>query len=436
MDVLSEQCIETLKANDRKTHTVPSGRLYPHQWLWDSCFAAIGWAQIDIERAKQEIFSLLHGQWTNGMLPHMIFNMEPQYKRDRNLWRSWVSPHSPDEVSTSGITQPPVICEAVYRIGLQMDKIERQQFYKKVLPYLIKYHEWLYHDRDPHKNGLVIQIHPHETGLDNTPPWMEQMKEHSQPWWIALIDKLHLNGVVNSIRRDHAVPSCQRIENVDAIICWDVIRRFRRKGYDIEKILHRSFFTIEDIAFNSILIRNNSILRDEIATEARVRLPKDLLENMDRAEAALENLWDDNFSIYFSRDFVTSKLIREPTIGSLMPLYAGTINKTKAEKLVKILFNDHAFWLPYPVPSVPKNMRYFNAERYWQGPTWINTNWLLIDGLSRMGFTDEATALKSHTIEMMREKGIWEYYNPTTGEGLGSPDFTWSAALALDLLNN
>jgi hypothetical protein len=37
---------------------------------------------------------------------------------------------------------------------------------------------------------------------------------------------------------------------------------------------------------------------------------------------------------------------------------------------------------------------------------------------------------------MLRENGIWEYYDPQTGEGLGSPDFSWSAALALDLLSD
>ncbi|MEI6237863.1 MAG: hypothetical protein WCP03_04675, partial [Candidatus Saccharibacteria bacterium] len=72
--------------------------------------------------------------------------------------------------------------------------------------------------------------------------------------------------------------------------------------------------------------------------------------------------------------------------------------------------------------------------RHRQGPTWINTNWLIIDGLWRMGYEKEAASLKSNTIEMMRQNEIWEYYNPLTGEGLGIKNFSWSAALALDLL--
>src|SRR5882757_7777885 len=97
--------VEVLKANNRGTYTVPAGDLYPHQWLWDSCFVAIGLRHLDVDRAQIEIKSLLRGQWANGMMPNIIFSdqVERQYL---NLWRSWISPYAPDDVATSGITQP------------------------------------------------------------------------------------------------------------------------------------------------------------------------------------------------------------------------------------------------------------------------------------------------------------------------------------------
>lgn len=433
---LSDICEQVLKANDHGTHTVPTPGLYPHQWLWDSCFSAIGWAQIDTQRAQQELLSLLHGQWSNGMIPHMIFDMSPKYARDRNVWRSWVSRYSPDDVATSGITQPPLLAEAVYRVGLQLEKPHRIAFYKKMLPAIVRYHEWLYKERDPHQEGLTIQINPYETGLDNTPPWMNQLREHSRPWWIAAIENFKLEKFINVARRDtRAIPPNQRMRNIEALMCWDSVRRLRRKHYDIDKILHRSLFVIEDVAFNSILVRNNTILKN-LAAEARIVLTDELVSNMLLSESALEELWDDSFQIYLSRDFISNKLLREPTIASLLPIYAGTISKERADKVVRILTNDKSFWLKHPVPTVPRNVRGYDPYRYWQGPTWVNTNWLIIDGLNRMGYLKEAQALKSHTLDMMRDSGIWEYYHPTTGEGLGSEDFAWTAALGLDLLNN
>ena len=436
MNTLAVTCEDVLKANDRGTHTVPSPGLYPHQWLWDSCFAAIGWSHIDPERAKQELLSLLHGQWHNGMMPHMIFSMEPKYARDRNVWRSWVSPQSPNDVATSGITQPPVLAEAVWRVGNALSEKEKTIFFNKMFPVLIAYHEWLYAERDPHEEGLTLQIHPYETGLDNTPPWENQLREHNRPLWIAAIENLKLEKFFNAIRRDtRDIPPEQRMRNIDALMAWDAILRLRRKHYDIDLILHRGLFAIEDVGFNAIFVRNNTILND-IAASIYKKVPKSLSANMQKSEEALEQLWDEAFSVYFSRDFITNKLLREPTISSLLPLYAGTISKKRADMLVKILMTNSAFWLAYPVATVPRNTRSFNETRYWQGPTWVNTNWLIIDGLKRMGYTTEAQALKSHTLDMVRANGVWEYYNPKTGQGLGSADFTWTAALIIDLLND
>src|SRR5476649_1165870 len=110
MPELLEQAKGVLEMNDRGNYTIPAHGLYPHQWLWDSCFIAIGLRHDDVERAKTEILSLLRGQWHNGMLPHMIINPNSgERRRNGNIWRSWLNPNAPDDVTTSGITQPPIL---------------------------------------------------------------------------------------------------------------------------------------------------------------------------------------------------------------------------------------------------------------------------------------------------------------------------------------
>jgi hypothetical protein len=64
---LFEDASDVLKQNDKGDFTMPAGELYPHQWLWDSCFTAIGLRHLDVERAQKELLSLLRGQWSNGM---------------------------------------------------------------------------------------------------------------------------------------------------------------------------------------------------------------------------------------------------------------------------------------------------------------------------------------------------------------------------------
>jgi len=227
----------------------------------------------------------------------------------------------------------------------------------------------------------------------------------------------------------------QRLSNTETLALYAIQKRLRRKNYDINRILNHSIFTIEDLAFNSILIRANQQLKS-MAKTIRRPLPEDLLDNMERTTKAYEDLWDPYSGQYYSRDFITHRLLKEPTVATLLPLYAGNVTQERAASLVKMIENDHLFGPAYPVPSVPLESAYFDPQRYWQGPTWINMNWLIIDGLRRYGFDDHADALTESSLEMISRSGIYEYYNPQTGEGLGAPNFSWTAALAIDLLKS
>ncbi|MGZ6005320.1 MAG: MGH1-like glycoside hydrolase domain-containing protein [Candidatus Saccharimonadales bacterium] len=423
-----------LEMNDQGSFTIPAEGLYPHQWLWDSCFIAIGMRHDNIDRAKQEIMSLLRGQWANGMLPHMIFDKDLRYRQDRNIWRSWINPFAPDDLTTSGITQPPMIAEAVVRIGEKLSLPERRSWYNSVYPALLAHHQWLYKERDPHSEGLVLQIHPYEVGLDNTPPWIGQMHEHSKPWWITVVEKLHIDVLINQLRRDTKhVPPGQRMTNIDALLYFDVVRRLRRKRYNIDAILTRSLFAIEDLTFNSIFIRANHCLQ-HIAATIKETLPHELEQRINQTEKAFEQLWDPYTGQYYSRNFVTHKLIKEPTIATLMPLYSGAISQERADQLVALLKNKHQFGAKFPVPSVPLNSTWFNPLAYWQGPSWLNTNWMIIDGLKKYKFHAEAESLMAQTIELVKNAGFYEYFSPLNGEPAGADNFSWTAALTIDLL--
>jgi len=427
---------EVLKNNDRGIWTVPAGDLYPHQWLWDSCFIAIGLRHQDIERAQTELKSLLRGQWANGMLPNIIFSNDKAYKQDRNLWRSWINPYSPDKVSTSGITQPPMLAEAVVRIGQKLKITERRSWYRQMYPALLSYHQWLYAERDPHHEGLIILVHPYECGMDSTPPWNGELRKRNSLWWLTLIEQLHLDKLINLVRRDtrHTSPG-QRMTNIEALAYWAAMRRLRRKAYNSEAILDHSLLSIEDLGFNCIFIRANEHLR-EIAKTIGQTLPKDLEGRIATSQRALEQLWDEVSGQYYCRNFINHKLIEESTIATLLPLYAGCITKERAAVLVEMLKKRRFFKANWPAPSVPLNSPYFDPFRYWQGPTWVNTNWLIIDGLKRYGFNEEAATLKDSTLKMVFKSGCAEYFNPLTGEPAGAKDFSWTAALTIDLLKS
>ncbi len=433
-DELFDKAKAVLAGNDRGNYTQPAHGLYPHQWLWDSCFIAIGLRHVDVERAQVELTSLLRGQWHNGMLPNIIFRDDPQYRRDRNAWRSWLNPYAPEDVTTTGITQPPMLAEAVVQVGAKLAWPERRSWYRLMYPALVAYHEWMYRERDPHGEGLVLLIHPWETGLDNSPPWMAELHEHLLPLWIRVIEKIKFDRVIAMFRRDtQTIPVKERFSTIEAMALYDIQRRLRRKGYDTNKILDHSLFSIEDLAFNSILVRANTHL-SEIAESIREELPEELAKSMRKTKKSYEELWEPYSGQYYSRDFVTHRLLKVPSIATLLGLYAGTIPKENAEQLVRQLENEHAFGTAWPVPSVPRSSFWFKAKGYWQGPSWVNMNWLIIDGLKRYGFDDHAEALRESTIDMVRSAGFSEYFDPLNGQAAGADNFSWTASLVMDLI--
>lgn len=430
---LKQYCEAVLKQNDLGKWTKPTTRLYPHQWLWDSCFTAIGQRHYDLNRAQQEVLSLFRGQWKNGMLPNIIYGTEKRYSDD--IWHSNVSKEAPRHIKTSGITQPPMVAEAVVKIGEMLSKKYRLAWYRSVFPKLLKYHEWLYRERDPHNEGLVVLVHPWECGLDNTPSWIQEMHYSRLPLWIKAVKALNLHNLFNFVRSDTKyLPANQRIDMIDALSYYHIVRRLRRKKYETRLILRHANLAIEDLAFNSILVRANTLLT-EIAQTLNEEIPGWLWERMKKAPHALELLWNEHHQQYFSRNFTTFEPIMQPSVMAFLPLYAGTISQRRAQHLVQHM-KTKAWTTKYPLASVPKNSKYFQPLRYWQGPTWINTNWLIAEGLRRYGYTAEADHIMKKSIELVQVHGSYEYFSPIDGSPAGAHPFSWSAALTLDFLHS
>jgi glycogen debranching enzyme len=103
---------------------------------------------------------------------------------------------------------------------------------------------------------------------------------------------------------------------------------------------------------------------------------------------------------------------------------------------VSHLTNPHEFWPRYPVPSVALDDPTYNPSQMWRGPTWVNVNYLLIEGLQRSGYPDVARNLRRSTLQMVcRQDDIYEYYHPETGErpAEAASAFGWSSAILIDL---
>lgn len=433
---LSDQAKALLDRNWRDGYTIPSARLYPFQWNWDSGFIALGLAYHRPERAIEEIRSMFKGQWRTGMLPHINFHkIDPDYFPGSEIWGTRDVADHPSDVLTSGITQPPVFAFVVERISaLPFGQTPAwRAFVREIYPKILAFHRYLYTRRDPRGEGLVYIQHNWEAGTDNSPAWD------------AILDAIDVTGMrdISALRRDtRNADAAHRPTNAHYQRYIHLVELFIRCGYRDAAIAAESPFLVQDVLFNSLLVKSNSSLL------ALARQLGESTAEIDawnaRATAAINGkLWDPKTGFYYSYDLRNDRLIPVKTNSGFAPLFAGVADSAQADRLAVHLvasFTRGRNWKLCASTAVDEPT--FDPVKYWRGPVWVNTNWIIYHGLRRYGRADLAERIKADTLQLLETVGMFEYFDarpPGEGgarHGLGSDNFSWSAALALDWLDN
>ena len=101
------------------------------------------------------------------------------------------------------------------------------------------------------------------------------------------------------------------------------------------------------------------------------------------------------------------------------------------------MLNGREFLTPVAPPSVAASEPSYEPgggrgpiRRYWRGPTWVNSAWMVWLGMRRLGYEEGAARMAQRLIGAVEREGLREYYDPRTGRGLGAEDFAWSALIA------
>ncbi|WP_236579753.1 MGH1-like glycoside hydrolase domain-containing protein [Streptomyces sp. HM190] len=419
---------EVLEGNWTGTSTVPSRRLYPHQWSWDSAFVAIGLRHLSPLRAQTELETLLDAQWGDGRIPHIVFNPSvplEAYFPSPDFWRSSTAGRAagaPRTTQTSGIVQPPVHALAAWLVHRSDPGLSRARgFLSRVYPRLAAWHRYLLHRRDLGGGGLASVVHPWEQGMDNSPAWDAPLSRVAP-------------APARSFRRadlDHGAAE-DRPTDLDYGRYVRLAADYRDGGYADG----RGGFAVEDPCFNALLIASEHALARIAAELGATGTARDA--RAERLTAALvERLWDPAQEMFLCRDVIGGALVPERGVSGLLPLLVPGLPREIVSALVRTVHGPH-FGLGGTtrlVPSYDLLGEAFDPHRYWRGPAWFNTNWMLERGLRLHGELGRADALRTALLETAGASGFAEYVDPYTGEACGALGFSWTAALALDLLH-
>lgn len=411
---LHDKAKAVLANNDRGGYTIPTESLYPFQWNWDSALVALGFATYDQDRAWREIETLFESQWDDGLVPHIVFHAgHERYFPGPSVWCTNTNP------PTSGITQPPVAASVVRMLWKMDDSKPFRERLEAIFPKLVAWHRWFHRIRDPLKKGLVLTVHPWESGRDNSPEW-DKAADAVETGGVGAYQRQDLKLVDNAMR-----PTNEQYDQYLALVEFG-----RQNGWAQEVIAKTCPFQVFDLGCTMILLRAERDLLSLAGLLGEAAVAAEARERIERTENAIDYLWDDASKTFCSRDHLTGELSGFVTSASFLAFYAGIGTDAQRGHLIDHLERiDRAS--RYLLPSFDPEQPAFDSLRYWRGPVWAVVNYLVSMGFTECGLDDWAQRLRSDTGELIKLTGFSENFCPLTGAAAGGGDFSWTAAMWL-----
>ncbi len=247
-----------------------------------------------------------------------------------------------------------------------------RDFLDEVYEPLVRWHRWWVEHNDDDGDGLCQYNHPFSSGLDDSPLW------------------------------DAGMPVESPDLNTYLVLQAEALARIARIVGEAEDV------------------------------------PRWLEEAHTRVERMMARMWDPEAGVFWALRQTPrgEEPIRILTPFSLYPLWTGRLPRAVADRLIAHLTNPEEFWTRYPIPTVARSDPHYDPYQMWRGPTWVNINYLFIEGLLRAGYRDLARELRKRTLALlMKHEDFYEYYHPETGERppKAAPIFGWTSAVFIEL---
>lgn len=165
-----------------------------------------------------------------------------------------------------------------------------------------------------------------------------------------------------------------------------------------------------------------------------------------RLTALLAARWDDQRGLFPALG-QCGRPLRARTIVSLMPLLVEDLPSPMRQRMVDDLQDARRFATHYRIPTVATSDEDYAPSTMWRGPVWVNTAWLVCEGLRRAGGQGSrgmpggdhhdalARRIEDEVVSLVAASGPWEYFHPDTGRPCPGATvlFSWTAALTIDI---
>ncbi|MBO1414053.1 glycoside hydrolase [Streptomyces sp. FH025] len=402
------KCVQTLVTNWRS----PAGRIghdavtpsisykwFSGVWAWDTWKQAVGTAVFAPGLAADQI---------RAMFDHQVRPDDPERPQDAGMVPDCVFYNDP---STGGgnwnerNSKPPLASWAVWEVYRRGGD---RAFLRELLPKLTAYQDWWYRTRDHLGEGLC----EYGATVDQANTAPEDCRQAAA--WES--------GMDNAPRFDAAAV----VPNRDAhgrLLGWSLTQR--------------------SVDLNAYLAADHRHLA-AIAAELGDRPTADRLRaRAERIDTAIRaTMYDPGTGWFHDTDLATGARLtdRGRGIEGAVPLWSGSATPAQARTVRALLLDPAEFGTPLPFPTVARSSAHFDPAGYWRGLAWLDQTYFAIEGLRRHGWNQDARRAVERLLAcaegLTGDGPVRENYDPLTGKGRNSTNFSWSAALLLPLLRN
>jgi len=200
---------------------------------------------------------------------------------------------------------------------------------------------------------------------------------------------------------------------------------------------------LEGPDLNSMLVREAlslSYMALELNMNRDAAYWKDLARK--HAERSQKQLWDPETSFYYNTllstngfTFLQNNDLKVKEITGFLPLWANLCSREQASSLIQTLYNPEEFWRPYGIPTLSARDDYYNPMGYWNGPVWVQWQYLIFRGLRDYGYQKLADALAEKVIDQMiwhlkNDHTFWEFYSPDDRHAGWNRTYIWAGIVA------
>ncbi|MGL5330909.1 MAG: alpha-glucosidase, partial [Peptostreptococcaceae bacterium] len=395
-------------------------------WSWDSWKQAVATARFDGELAKDNIRALFDYQITKNddirpqddgaIIDAVFYNKDSARGGEGGNWNERNS-------------KPALAAWAVWNV---YEETGDKEFLKEMYPKLVEYHNWWYTNRDHNKNGVAEyggMVHDAHYLYDENGEVVLDENGNKMFDEDAIIEAAAWeSGMDNATRFDKEGSGANDIgvkvfENKDEN--GEVV------GYSINQ---------ESVDLNAYLYAEKMFLAD-MSDELNKKNDEKKFkqEAKELQEYISENMFDEETGYFYDlqidpKDNTKDMLLTNRGKGTegFIPLWANLATEEEAKMVKENIMDEGKFNTLMPFPTASKDNGKYNPDKYWRGPVWLDQALFGVEGLQNYGYTDEARDMAYKLFDnaegLLGDGSIRENYNPETGKGLHTKNFSWSAS--------